>query len=54
MAQEFKSGQVVQKSGTYTLCDKNGVEFTGLEIILKAGDIFPPPEKDGQYYFLSE
>jgi len=52
--QSYTAGSIVHKSGTYQLCDRNGIAYTGLNIQLNAGDIFPPADKDGQYYYLCE
>ncbi|MDR3021407.1 MAG: hypothetical protein LBU60_01835 [Clostridiales bacterium] len=49
---KFKSGEVVNTSGSYGMVDKNGVEFIGICINLKEGDIFPPTEKDDYEYFI--
>lgn len=54
MKQSYSAGQIVAKRGVYNLCDRNGVEYTGLQIKLKEGDVFPPTEKDGQYYYFAD
>jgi len=46
----FNSGDIVESSGVYTIVDKNGMEYIGIEIRLEEGNIFPPTEKDGQVY----
>ncbi|MDR1138351.1 MAG: hypothetical protein LBK70_00525 [Clostridiales bacterium] len=52
MRQTYSQGQIVDSDSTFGICDTNGVEYTGISIQLKQGDIFPPTEKDGQLYFI--
>jgi hypothetical protein len=52
MRRTYNSGQIVDSSSTFGICDPNGVEYTGISIQLKQGDIFPPTERDGRLYFV--
>lgn len=46
----YRFGDIVPQKGNYTIVDKNGTEYIGMDISLDEGQIFPPTEKDGQGY----